>query len=561
MNAISMTTIDWVPNDSPQGIANKLRSLYEARYQVACPPVSVTLTGKAPGRRLGWYDVKRNHIYINDKGQSGRSIIATLVHEIAHEIQFTCDLTEGTNRLLGPGSSHGPNFRIQHWRLRALAVEAGIMCPIEELDAQLASSAQTIRGLRPRGGQYVLDVGKELAAARKRCWSINESFECFLQECVSMHRSTAFEYIRAFELNLPPALNFTTSRFLMRLKDDLVRQRAIKDALAGVPLDVLRIRYGTLRKKPVPDDELARLLAERAELLRRLEVVEARIKTIMNGATQEAASTVRQSDNPTPSLATDRGTETAGSSVARKHTCLNLCIASRLSVPIRAVATPRDLEISNESSDPIGIDPLPEAREQVVVRRARIHHPTLTDATAFAQASERLLKRVRKVLQYKNRRWRLPANELEDVAGEVLLRMSEKWDAVPVDKGLHAFCRTLSEHAFWGYLRFKNRQTVIDPMAVSEAKTRTKAKRLTSTLMSLAGQRPSSQAGVELAVIGSDLETDQGRGLRIMMRHWQDSFPMKEVSRMEGASIGTCYQEARQTRETIRARYRELAEY
>jgi len=52
MNAILMTTIDRVENDSTQSIANKLRSLYQAKYQVAYPPVSVTLTGKAPGRRL-----------------------------------------------------------------------------------------------------------------------------------------------------------------------------------------------------------------------------------------------------------------------------------------------------------------------------------------------------------------------------------------------------------------------------------------------------------------------------------------------------------------------------
>lgn len=193
--------------------------------------------------------------------------------------------------------------------------------------------------------------------------------------------------------------------------------------------------------------------------------------------------------------------------------------------------------------------------------RAPVHHPTFANLATFTQASENLIKAVRKVLKYQNRRWRLPASELDDIEGEVLLRMAASWDGVPTADGLKGFCRTLGVHAYSEYVDFKNRQAIIDPMAATEAKTRTKAKRLTSTLMSLAGQRPSNQAGVELAVIGSDLETDQGRGLRITRLHWHDGFEMKEVSRMEGASIGTCYQEARQTRETIRARYRELAEY
>jgi len=40
--------------------------------------------------------------------------------------------------------------------------------------------------------------------ARERCRAIQESFEAFLQDCVSFDRSTAYDYIRAYALDLPP---------------------------------------------------------------------------------------------------------------------------------------------------------------------------------------------------------------------------------------------------------------------------------------------------------------------------------------------------------------------
>jgi len=154
----------------------------------------------------------------------------------------------------------------------------------------------------------------------------------------------------------------------MRLKDGFVRRRAIQDALANIPLDVLRIRYGSFRKKSViapvyvePDDELARLLVERVELQRRLDRVETRIKALMNDATQEAASTVQQafvSDNPTSPI--PDGDELAKcriDSASREHARLNHLNASVTST----APTRRRSQLSRQISRPAPRRRIPQA--------------------------------------------------------------------------------------------------------------------------------------------------------------------------------------------------------
>jgi len=212
-----------------------LKTSYEHEHAVFCPPVAVALTGRTAKGRMGLYSPKKHAIVVNDADMSDYAIRATLVHELAHHFQCACSLQEGKTRLAKPGPSHGIAFQVHHMRLRALAVREGLLPPLEKVDQTLSDMACRIQGLRRTSGQAVLQIGQELSRARERCRQIGESFEVFLQEHVAFDRTTAYDYIRAREMGMPADLNYTTMRFLMRIRDEELRQKAVADAMRGVP--------------------------------------------------------------------------------------------------------------------------------------------------------------------------------------------------------------------------------------------------------------------------------------------------------------------------------------
>ena len=282
-----------------QSLADKLRSLHDTEYGTKSPPVKVARTGRKAGALLGRYQMKTRCIHINDGDLGAYGVASTVVHELAHHYQHTCPCQEGNREVAGPRPSHGTNFQVHHWRLRQLAHRAGLLPRLEDVDNDLAEAARKLISLRRRGGHCVIEAGKELAAARKRCWAVDESFEVFLLDCVLFDRTTAYDYIRAFEMGMPPDLNFTTMRFLMRIKDEALRKTATKDAVDGTPLRILKVRYGQLPAPslgtggaPSPEEEIAALLHERVQLVRRLDAIDSRLKALDYRERQMAARTV-----------------------------------------------------------------------------------------------------------------------------------------------------------------------------------------------------------------------------------------------------------------------------
>jgi len=268
-----------------------LISLYQADYGVVCPSVEVHLTGTKARRCLGYYTIPTRSIFINDRGMSDYSCRATLLHELAHHLQHNVPLCEGNTKSTDPGGAHGLVFQIHHSRLRALAYAKNLIPRLTDIDRTLGDVASRLQGLRRTNGEAILQIGQELAQARDRCRAVGESFEVFLMDSVSFDRTTAYDYIRAHEMSMPPDLNFTTMRFLMRIKNPLVRERAVNDASSGIPLVVLRIRYA--EPKGIKQDEIGELLKEKARLVRRLEEIESLLKGLTSCRTGKAALNVQ----------------------------------------------------------------------------------------------------------------------------------------------------------------------------------------------------------------------------------------------------------------------------
>ena len=114
-------------------------------------------------------------------------------------------------------------------------------------------------------------------------------------------------------MHMPPGLNFTTMRFLMRIRDERLRAIAIAEALAGVPLQVLRVRYGkskTRTKIEVPEDEVAALLNEMGALFRRMAQIWTRLKELGHeGLRKVAARTPRSPCRTNPTFGKLKGTQ------------------------------------------------------------------------------------------------------------------------------------------------------------------------------------------------------------------------------------------------------------
>ena len=265
-----------IPADArrnPAGFVAALNRLYEKRYEVVCPPVEVILSGRKPGRVLGSYKIKERLITINQKGMGGYTFASTLLHEYAHHVQHTTHLTEGESTLLGPGKSHGPIFEIQLARVRELAIDAGMLQPLNEVDEVISSVVERMKSLRGTAGETIIQIGEQLDKSRERCQVLGESFEDFLRNYVAFDRTTAYDYLRAFKMKISPSLTFTTMRFLMRIRDDAVRDKAMADAVDGAPLVTLRLRYAKPQVSGGYIDRLEALKAERKHLLVRVEEI------------------------------------------------------------------------------------------------------------------------------------------------------------------------------------------------------------------------------------------------------------------------------------------------
>ncbi len=282
-------TSNWNMRTDAQAYGQALLLQYESAHGCVCPAVRIQLTGRTAKRRLGYYNIPTRSIFVNDAGMSDYGIRSTLVHELAHHVQHTCPLREGNTTKAEPGRSHGEVFRVQHARLRALAVAKGFLLSLEAIDEPLGDIVVRIHGLRRTSGEAILSIGRELVRARERCRLIGESFEVFLEDHVGFDRTTAYDYIRAYEMCMPPKLLFTTMRFLMRIKDIAIRQRAIADALRRVPLLILRLRYARPDNGKSEQGAIFNLLKEKTRLQRRLAQIDAQLRKLQSEKKQKAA--------------------------------------------------------------------------------------------------------------------------------------------------------------------------------------------------------------------------------------------------------------------------------
>lgn len=263
-----------------------LKHLYEREHCIICPPVNVTLTGEIAEKRMSRYDRRTASIEIDDRGRSSYSIFLALVRELASHIDHTLpprlDTTEG------PGCAPSTQMRLHENRtkLRVIAEDHGLVPRIEDVRGGYGFLMRQIGRLHRGSSAHVLELGKYLSLARRYCAVDRISFGSYVADYVPFSRTTAYGYIRAYEMDMPADLNYTTMRFLMRIRDEALRQEAIADAEHGVSLVVLRCRYGTVNKcRGGGKDEIARLTREKTRLQRRLGQIEDQIAVLVQTRT------------------------------------------------------------------------------------------------------------------------------------------------------------------------------------------------------------------------------------------------------------------------------------
>lgn len=235
--------------EASQAFIDELRRLYDKKYNTKSPAVRVHLNECQRQGYQGWYESRTRSIYAKDSNLNEYKAKRLLIHELAHHYEYKRPIKEGNTRMYGPGPLHGTIFRLYHWRLRAVAGEAGLLTPPQESKSELEQAAALVQEARELMGKSVLTMGQILLEAKRVCLNAGEKFDLFLEDRVGLDMGVANGSMWAQSLELPAQLDFDTMRFLITLKDTPFRAKVQSEALSGTPLFILRLRYKEPRWK------------------------------------------------------------------------------------------------------------------------------------------------------------------------------------------------------------------------------------------------------------------------------------------------------------------------
>lgn len=229
-----------------QAYLEELAGYYAEEYDCKIPGFKVVYINRKTKSTLGRYDPITAVIAIFNHDGNSAEELHTCIHELAHHLQHRIKAVDNGKTLRSPDTSHGKAFQLHFYRLLKLARAKGYYTEPYMADSVLSALANDCRGLKRGSGENALRLGELFSQARDRCREVGASFELFLLEGCNVHRSLAYDYIKAWELKLPAELGVLKLRFVLRTQDSL-RNQAIRDILDGVPMDIVKLRY---RPKP-----------------------------------------------------------------------------------------------------------------------------------------------------------------------------------------------------------------------------------------------------------------------------------------------------------------------
>ena len=261
-----------------------LAQMYTEKYGCEIPPFEVIYKNRKTKNKLGSYDPITAAITIYNHVGNNEEECHTCIHELTHHLQHRIKAVDSDKLLPSPGREHGATFELHLHRLVTLAKEKGYYTEPFLADPVLKELVTECRGLKVRSGESALRMGELLSHARDRCHEVKASFELFLTRGCDVHRSLAYDYIRAWDLKLPADLGILKMRFVLQTPEHL-REQAIKDIRDGVPIKILNGRYrpDSGGAPPTAEEvqwdparELQRLRALERQLVRKLQWVKKR---------------------------------------------------------------------------------------------------------------------------------------------------------------------------------------------------------------------------------------------------------------------------------------------
>ena len=243
---------------------------------------SVVFSGKKSAMVNGLYKPVTREILIHNKNfQADGQLVYTALHEYAHHLH--CE-----RKAWLPGArAHTNEFWSIFHELLEKAEATGAYRNVFSEEPEFAELTARIKDVLPENGRLMLEFGKLVIEAEALCKKHFVRFEDYIDRALGVSRVSASSAMKAFHLDVPPALGWDAMKLVAGIARPDLRAAAIDAFQAGKSQEAVKAlaRNGKPAADPREqlDREKARLERTIQAMQERLEAVQAELARLQDG--------------------------------------------------------------------------------------------------------------------------------------------------------------------------------------------------------------------------------------------------------------------------------------
>lgn len=237
---------------------------------------SVVQSGKKSRRVNGLYKPESREIVLHNRNFSNDNLlIYTAIHEYAHHLHFCSEAPPKSTR------SHTRRFRTILHTLLEDAQKKGIYRGVLETDPRFAELTERIRStfIVPHGS-LMKDFGRVLVEAEELCRDTGVRFEDYICRVLNLDRLEVRHIMQVAQTDLPSEIGYDGMKTLAGIRDQELRQEALKKLQTGYTQDMLREEILAKKKNAGSEDPAEILKKEKQRILKTIESLKSRLEEI-----------------------------------------------------------------------------------------------------------------------------------------------------------------------------------------------------------------------------------------------------------------------------------------
>jgi hypothetical protein len=235
---------------------------------------TLIFSGKKSTQVNGLYKPLTREIVIHNRNfENDNQLIYTSLHEYAHHLHAEAHRFEGISR------AHSSEFWSIFHELLELAEASGRYRNVFDESEEFADLTERIKAnCVEQNGKVMLEFGRLMIEAEALCRKHFARFEDYVDRVLQIPRVTASAAIRAFRVEVPPALGWDNMKFVSAIRDPGERSRAIEAFESGKSPD--SVRSLSSRRANASEDPIVALAREKQRVERTIESLKARLARI-----------------------------------------------------------------------------------------------------------------------------------------------------------------------------------------------------------------------------------------------------------------------------------------